>query len=127
MAVVFNITFNARDPRGLVRFWSEVTGYPVAEQTDDLVRLRGPRLVGAPDLLVVRADVPSISSSRVHLDLATLDVGDEAARLVALGATLVDGGSADTPTMREANGIRWLVMCDPEGNEFCLGTSPDRG
>ena len=89
------------------------------------MRLRGPRLAGAPDLLVLRADAPASISSRVHLDLAAQDIGHEAARLITLGATLADGGSVDLPNPREANGIEWLVMRYPEGNEFCLGASPD--
>jgi hypothetical protein len=75
MAFIYNVTFDALDPPGLARFWSAVTGYPIAEERPDFVRLR------------------------------------------SLGATLVD--QADT--WRVGNGTRWVVLRDPEGNEFCLG------
>lgn len=67
---------------------------------------------------------PKVSKNRVHLDL---NVGSgpgtppheqrsrieaEAARLVALGATRIREG--------EQFGHAWLVLQDPEGNEFCV-------
>ena len=125
MAILFNVTFNAHDPRRLGEFWSATTGYTIVEETDQLVRLRGPKLAGAPDLLVLRADKPAAAGNRVHLDLAADDVAVEIARLVRLGASLVDGGSPDEPNPREANDLRWFVLRDPEGNEFCLGSTAE--
>jgi predicted enzyme related to lactoylglutathione lyase len=55
----------------------------------------------------------------MHVDLATRDPDAEIERLRTLGATLVDG--AGTPEWRTGHGTRWVVMRDPEGNEFCLG------
>jgi predicted enzyme related to lactoylglutathione lyase len=58
------------------------------------------------------------TKNRMHVDLACRDAEAEITRLVALGASLVDG----TPRQwRTGNGTRWVVMQDPEGNEFCLG------
>ena len=127
MAIVFNLTFNARDPLPLARFWAAALDYRVVEETSDLVRLRSRTGGATPDLLVLRSDEPATSTSRLHLDLAATNVSHETARLVALGATLVDGGTPAVPNEREANGIRWLVMSDPAGNEFCLGALPDTG
>jgi hypothetical protein len=59
----------------------------------------------------------------VHLDLATREPEAEVARLVELGAALVDKADTDNDGLpwREGNGTRWVVMRDPEGNEFCIG------
>ncbi|MGH9262844.1 MAG: VOC family protein, partial [Acidimicrobiales bacterium] len=52
--------------------------------------------------------------NRLHLDIAPVARGDQRAevdRLVSLGATRVDIGQGD---------VRWVVMADPDGNEFCV-------
>ena len=52
--------------------------------------------------------------NRVHVDLATTSAAHQAelvTRLMDLGATPADVGQGDVP---------WMVMADPEGNEFCL-------
>ena len=66
-----------------------------------------------PDLDFVRVDDPKVVKNRVHLDVLAPDddVEAEAARLVALGAAPVDIGQGDVP---------WIVLADPEGNEFCV-------
>ena len=61
---------------------------------------------------------PKTGKNRVHLDLATESLADQQAeveRLIALGATRVDIGQGDVP---------WVVLADPEGNEFCV-LAPD--
>jgi catechol 2,3-dioxygenase-like lactoylglutathione lyase family enzyme len=123
MAQIFNVTFDARDPRRLGGFWSAVTGYPVVEERDDLTRLSAPGH-DVPDLLFMRVDDPTPGKNRLHLDLAAEDVAAEIVRLVDLGASLVDDGSATAPTWRSANGVRWVVLRDPEGNLLCLGDVP---
>ena len=57
--------------------------------------------------------------NRLHLDLAPRADEDHAAaviRLVELGARLVDIGQREVP---------WIVLADPEGNEFCVLTPRD--
>jgi catechol 2,3-dioxygenase-like lactoylglutathione lyase family enzyme len=119
---LFNVTFDAQDPRRLGRFWSHVLGYSVIEERPELVRLRGDP--SAPDLLFLRVADPAPGKPRLHLDLAAGDVATEIRRLAALGAALADGGSPDQPRWREANNIKWVVLEDPEGNAFCLGARP---
>lgn len=110
---VFNVTFDCADPRSLSRFWSEVTGYESREERDDFVRLRAPDGRGVRHLLFFKVPEPKTVKNRMHVDLATRDVEAEVERLVGLGATEID--------RREGNGTRWVVMHDPEGNEFCIG------
>jgi predicted enzyme related to lactoylglutathione lyase len=51
------------------------------------------------------------SKNRVHLDLRPDDQAAEVRRLEGLGATKIDIGQDEVP---------WVVMADPEGNEFCV-------
>ena len=112
-AFVFNVTFDCAEPRSLSQFWSAVTGYEPTEVRDDFVRLRAPDHRSVRHLLFFKVPEPKLVKNCVHVDLATRDVDAEVARLVALGAREID--------RREGNGTRWVVMHDPEGNEFCIG------
>jgi len=112
-AFVFNVTFDCADPRALSSFWSEVTGYEATEVRDDFVRLRAPDHRGVRHLLFFKVPEPKTVKNRMHVDLATRDADAEVARLVSLGATEIEH--------RTGNGTQWVVMTDPEGNEFCIG------
>lgn len=57
----------------------------------------------------------------MHVDLASRTPDAEIQRLLGLGANLVDTPVDGEPRWREGNGTRWVVLQDPEGNEFCLG------
>lgn len=116
---IFNVTFDCAKPRSLARFWADVTGYSLTEERDDFARLSAPGKRGVRHILFFRVPEPKVTKNRVHVDLATRDPQAEIERLRALGATLID--DSDTPQWRTGNGTRWVVMRDPEGNEFCLG------
>jgi hypothetical protein len=115
---ILNVTFDCADPRSLASFWSAVTGYQPAEVRDDFARLKSPDHRGVRHILFFRVAEPKATKNRMHVDLASRDPKAEITRLVALGASLVDGV---TPQWRTGNGTQWVVMQDPEGNEFCLG------
>jgi hypothetical protein len=66
----------------------------------------------SPDILFVQVPEGKASKNRLHLDLRPDDQGAEVDRLEGLGARRVDVGQDDTAT--------WVVMADPEGNEFCV-------
>jgi len=116
---IVNVTFDCAHPRTLARFWSEVTGYAIAEERDDYARLHAPDPRGVRHLLFFQVPEPKSSKNRMHVDLASRTPETEIERLLALGATFVD--PADSPQWRTGNGTRWVTMCDPEGNEFCVG------
>jgi predicted enzyme related to lactoylglutathione lyase len=120
-AFIYNVTFDAKEPRTLGRFWSAVTSYSVADEGDDFVRLRAPDERGVRHLLFFRVDDPTPGKNRMHVDLAARDADTEIDRLLTLGAQLVDPPLDGNPRWREGNGTRWVVLQDPEGNEFCLG------
>jgi predicted enzyme related to lactoylglutathione lyase len=65
-------------------------------------------------ILLQRVAEPKQGKNRMHLDIKTPDVDGEVDRLVTLGAKRL----SDAPM--EQLGQRWVVMADPEGNEFCV-------
>lgn len=139
MARPIQVTFDTAAPYAQATWWAELLGYVVEDHhdgiakmleqgvvTDDQVmtvdgRLHFADLVGASDpegsgprLLFQRVPEGKTAKNRVHLDvrIGDADLEEEAARVAATGATLVE--------FREMGPQRWAVMLDPEGNEFCL-------
>ena len=114
-ATIFNITVDCTDARAQAMFWAAVTGW-TAEETDatpgHVEYALVPPAPGSPRMYFTTVPEPRASKNRVHLDL--LPPGDQKAevgRLTALGARVLP----DQPP-----GAGWIVMADPEGNEFCL-------
>jgi len=109
---------NARDDIALGRFWAEALGWGMDHEAPGVTNLV-PEGIVYPDPVAVCVDVlrvpePKTVKNRVHIDLATGSAAHQAelvARLLDLGATLADVGQGDVP---------WIVMADPEGNEFCV-------
>jgi predicted enzyme related to lactoylglutathione lyase len=66
------------------------------------------------EVLLQRVDDEKGQKNRLHLDLRTADLDAEVSRILGLGATLVTG----TPLVED--GLRWHVLADPDGNEFCV-------
>jgi predicted enzyme related to lactoylglutathione lyase len=109
------IVIDAADPAALAPFWVEAVGWSLAETTGWSASLRAPSGTG-PFLELIRVPDPKRVKNRLHLDVAPYrgdDQAAEVARLRALGATPADVGQGDVP---------WVVLADPEGNEFCVLT-----
>jgi catechol 2,3-dioxygenase-like lactoylglutathione lyase family enzyme len=110
------LVLDCRDPDRLASFWCEVLGWVVTDRSDDEVEIAPPDLDGydGPTLVFGRSDDAKIQKLRLHLDLRPTDRehSEELARLYAAGAVDADIGQGDD--------IRWAVLADPEGNEFCL-------
>jgi predicted enzyme related to lactoylglutathione lyase len=111
---ILNISVDCADPYRLAGFWSQVLGLPVGDEDkpdDDEVGLG---LGGEQELLFLRVPEPKTVKNRMHLCLRPLDGRDvEVERLLGLGATIADD-------RRQGDGTGWVVMADPEGNEFCV-------
>lgn len=106
------LIIDAADTDALARFWSAVLDWPVQQAEDGVVEIADPS--GAlPTLVFVPVADPKVVKNRVHIDVnpTGCDQDEELARLLALGATKVDVGQGDQS---------WVVLADPEGNEFCL-------
>jgi len=113
------ITVDAHDPRALAEFWAEVLGWKIGEGVNEIEvwierELGDPNNTGFPDILFLKnSDVKNVKN-RLHLDLRPDDQDAEVRRLEKLGAKRIEiGQSADPDTS-------WVVMADPEGNEFCV-------
>ena len=143
MTVRFQVTFDAADPQRLAGFWQRALGYREQEppegyasweqwaeameipqeRWDDVTALVDPEGV-LPRLFFQRVPEPKSAKNRMHLDVNVgggREVSDQerrsrvdaaVERLVALGATM--------EREFDESGQRWIVMHDPEGNEFCL-------
>jgi len=126
MARLHDITFDSHRPSALARFWAgALDGYRVAPYDEaEIERLRSVGINDVeddPSVLVIADAGPRLCfqlvpesktvKNRVHLDLRCEDLEAEVARLVALGARVL---STTGPSER------WIVLADPEGNEFCL-------
>jgi Glyoxalase-like domain len=117
-----HITVDCQNPYALARFWAAVTGY--ADNPDDRnfpddaeAMLMAPE--GHPNLLFIRVPGDAkVTKNRVHFDLAPAEGtrDEEVARLTELGASQISDH-------RQPDGTGWVVMADPEGNEFCVERS----
>ena len=114
MARLFAVTIDCASPRALAPFWCEALGYRVRGEFDEFVMLVSKDEADQPVVFLQRVPEPKAAKNRVHLDLRASDPVAEAERLCGLGATRLTD-------LREQDGFAWLVMADPEGNEFCIG------
>jgi hypothetical protein len=109
------ITFEPGNPAAGY-FWAEALGWPLVYDQDGETAIRasdgrGPFITFGPP-----SNAAKTSKNRLHLDIAPPRDGDQGAeveRLIALGASRVDIGQGD---------VSWVVMADPDGNEFCVLT-----
>ncbi len=112
---VRHITIDAHDTLALGRFWAEVTGFRLVDDSDDEEALLEPPAEGVPGILFIAVGDEKVVKNRVHLDIepqtGTRDEFVE--RMLALGATVYEDH-------RKPDGTGWVTMRDPEGNEFCV-------
>jgi hypothetical protein len=110
------VVADCADPVSLVRFWREATGWIVHERGDALASLRSPFGVG-PYLELLREPGAKAVKNRIHLDVRPYPGDDQPAEVERLrdhGARPADVGQGEVP---------WVVLADPEGNEFCVLTA----
>jgi hypothetical protein len=139
MVMTFQVTIDCAQPHVLADWWADALGWAVepsdeafirsmvqaghAQESDTtthrgtLVWAEGAALVppeGMPRVLFVRVPEPKRGKNRLHLDLRAgeADRPAQLERLLAAGATEIGRGSQGPHT--------WVVLTDPEGNEFCL-------
>lgn len=115
-STILNVTFDCADARTQAMFWAAATGGSAHERdaaAGHAEYVVVPPAAGVPRLYFTTVREPKLAKNRVHLDLIPPgeDQQTELARLVRLGATVL----ADQPP-----GVSWVILADPEGNEFCL-------
>jgi len=110
---VRTVTFDAHDPYELAGFWLQVLNAPRPD--DDAPGDPYAAVVtDSVTLLFEQNNDEKAAKNRVQLDLEPDDSRDEEGEwLLTLGATIAHD-------RREPDGTGWVVMLDPEGNEFCV-------
>ncbi|GAA2560628.1 VOC family protein [Winogradskya consettensis] len=104
------VVVDAEDPARLARWWAEALGFVIVHEEPGEVEIRRtPDTL--PGLLFVPVPDAKTVKNRLHLDLRPDDQEAEVERLVDMGARPVDIGQHD---------VGWVVLADPEGNEFCV-------
>ncbi len=107
------IVLDCADPEKLAGFWARALRYRAGPYQPPYIMLR-PKAGDGPKFVLQRVLEPKQVKNRMHLDLWVPDIEVEAQRLVRLGA------KRQSAQPIEEVGSRWIVMADPEGNEFCL-------
>lgn len=121
----YTVVVDCKDVRAQGAWWAQVLGWQIDYEADDEVVVVPPPEERQEETLppevrqqvLVFVPVPEGKTvkNRLHLDLAPRAGDDHAAevrRLLELGATRVDVGQGDD--------VSWVVLADPEGNEFCV-------
>ena len=104
-----NITVDCRDAQRVAEFWSNALQLELhgPENGEWWLEPGG----DSPDILFLEVPEEKTVKNRLHMDLRPDDQAAEVQRLKQLGAREVDIGQGS---------VRWVVMADPEGNEFCV-------
>jgi catechol 2,3-dioxygenase-like lactoylglutathione lyase family enzyme len=107
------IAIEAVDPDRIAAFWCEVLGWSVVDDDGEVTTI-GPADGSWPSIDVCRVPDAKTVKNRLHLDVRAdgSSTAAELNRLLGLGARRVDVGQGDDAA--------WVVLADPEGNEFCL-------
>ena len=122
----YSVVVDCRDPRALAEWWKRVLDWRTVFEEDNEVVIvpahfmdesyftRVPPQERGQGMVFVPVPEGKTVKNRLHIDLAP-EAGDdheaEVQRIVDLGARRIDVGQRDVP---------WVVLADPEGNEFCV-------
>jgi hypothetical protein len=115
------LAIDCADPSGLARFWCAVLDYEIHDEDDEIVTIGSPLVTEGkkrlgpvpPTLTFARVPEGKTVKNRLHIDVNTADrqQDQEVLRQLHLGARPADVGQG---------GQSWVVLADPEGNEFCV-------
>jgi hypothetical protein len=106
------LVIDAADPDRLAQFWMAVLGWQPTGRYQGAVEIADP--AGGPSLTFVPVPDEKRSKNRLHIDVNPIGCNQqqEVERLIGLGARRADVGQGE--------GKSWVVLADPEGNEFCV-------
>ena len=113
MATKLELVLDCAEAERLAAFWTEALGYRRLGSAGNYIALV-PVEGETPKLILQQVAEPKAGKNRMHLDMLAPDIEAEAQRLVTLGAQRIRA----EPVVE--HGTRWIVMADPEGNEFCV-------
>jgi predicted enzyme related to lactoylglutathione lyase len=114
MVVRFDVALDCADLDRQAAFWSAALGYERVGADGQYVALGPPAGESGPRLLLQHVPEARVAKNRMHVDLLVADMYAEVARLGELGGRRL----RDEPF--DELGHRWVLMADPEGNEFCV-------
>jgi catechol 2,3-dioxygenase-like lactoylglutathione lyase family enzyme len=112
---VGSTVLNVVDLPRATAFWTAALGYVVRDASPTFVVLTDPRRRWS-NVSLQYSNVPKSGRNRLHLDLYARDQLAEVARLESLGATRLP--------WQYAADADYIVLADPDGNEFCVIASP---
>ena len=104
------IGIDVADMERAAQFWGALLGLKIENREDEYLEFE--RQGDGPRLYVQKVPEKKTAKTRVHLDIDVADLDVAVSRAVALGAKKVQ------PFIQ--SGHSWVVMEDPDGNEFCL-------
>ena len=110
VGALYAIVIDVNDLELCGKFWSRVLGTDILYQDERYLRVgnKGER----PTLLLQKVPEPHREKNRVHIDLDVSDLDAAVSRVLELGGHKL--------RQHQEYGIEWVVMADPDGNEFCL-------
>ncbi len=125
-----SVAVDCADVGAQARWWAQALGWQTVYEAPDEVVIVPPHALSKGDSIPVEERGPGLVfvpvpegkqvKNRLHLDLAPRAADDQLAeveRLESLGATRIDVG--------QSGDASWIVLADPEGNEFCVLSSRD--
>jgi hypothetical protein len=115
---LWTVDVDAHDPRPLGQWWADALGWKVFFDSEDEFVITTPD-ERFPGLVFLKVPEGKAVKNRLHLDFVPDDRDAEVQRLVDLGATRADVGQKGDET--------WVVLADPEGNEFCVLSAREGG
>ena len=104
------VVMAARDPITLGRWWAEMLGWVIVNDTWEEFEIR-PSADRLPGIIFEPVTEPKKEQNRLHLDFRPDNQQAEVDKFLRAGARHADVGQGDVP---------WVVLADPEGNEFCV-------
>jgi predicted enzyme related to lactoylglutathione lyase len=111
---LWSVVFDCREPLGLGHWWAETLGWRVTKEEPQEVTVEAAGEDRPFSCVFLPVPEPKTGKNRLHLDLASASRAEQAAtveRLLSRGARRIDIGQQHVP---------WVVLADPEGNEFCV-------
>jgi hypothetical protein len=115
---LWTAVIDCQDPAKLAHWWANAIDWKIFYESDDEVVITT-HDVRHPGLVFGRSPDTKTVKNRIHLDFVPDDQDAEVQRMLDLGATRVDVG--------QTGDEGWVVLADPEGNEFCILSAREGG
>ena len=115
----WGLAIDANDVESLAGFWCTATDYEIAESHYPFVAVLTSNDPSYPRIIMLQVPESKTAKNRLHMEFKSTNLKFDADRIVDLGGTLV--------AERQFGETQWIVMQDPEGNEFCLVNPESEG